>query len=337
MGAVVCLAAILMFGQTIDEKANKLFDDYRQTMTLFDSLRVKVSAEADGAKLVTQLREKLQIIAQTATKYQSEAKTNDAKARLAVIRFQALASTLQPAEQTDAIAIEIATKYRESAGLCPFIEDLTFYKILGQDRYAPFDVLLKQSKNKEVVSSAFLANYFSSTMNDGFDINVYRLLSVNFKDTKAGQRAARIYNLRTTMSLGAPMPELELELLSGYKLKIGSLKGRVVVIDFYGFWSSGSVAEMPEIRDYVSKYSNKIAWIGINTDGWTKAFLTQRLTDLGANWQNCYGGSISGTLPIDLGIVAYPSKIIIDSYGVIRYLPGIRDWRPSLDEALSKT
>ena len=327
---------MLMFGQTVDEKTTKLFDDYRQTMTLFDSLRVSVKADADGAKLITQFREKLQIIAQSATKYEVEAKTGEAKARLAVIRFEALASTLQPAEQTDALATEIVTKYRESAGLCPYIEDLTFYKVLGHDRYAPIDALLKQSKSPEVLASAFLANYFAQTMNDSFDIDSFRKLSLSFKDTKAGKRAARVYDYRTKMSLGAPMPALELELLSGFKLKVGTLLGRVVVIDFYGFWSSGSVAEMPEIKDYVSKYPSKIAWIGVNTDSWTKAYLTQHLKELGANWQSTYAGSVSGTVPMDLGIVAYPSKIIIDSFGVIRYVPGIRDWRGPLEEALSK-
>lgn len=341
MGATFTLAALLMMGQTssggtLTEKTAQLSDDIRQTMTLFDTLKVKVANEKDGLTLVTQLNQKLQMIAQTAAKYQGQSKSEDQKAAFAIIRFEALANCVETTSKVEALATEIATKYRDSSSLCSALENLTFLRYLTQDKYPAFDAILKQSKNDEVVASANLANYFSQTMNDTVDINKFKFLNQAYPKTKAGQRAARIYDYRTKMSLGAPMPELELELLSGYKLKVGSLKGRVVVIDFYGFWSPACIAEMPEIKDYVTKNPTKIAWIGINTDTCTKSYLTSRLKESGANWQNTYAGSVSGQLPMDLGIIAYPSKIIIDSFGVIKYVPAIRDWRTILDEALSR-
>lgn len=341
MGATFYLAALLMMGQTssgssLNEKTAQLSDDIKQTMTLFDTLKLKVANEKDGATLIKQLNQKLQLIAQTAAKYQSETKSEDAKATLAVIRFEALANCVETSSKIETLASEIATKYRDNSALCPSIENLTFLRYLTQEKYPAFDTILKQSKNDEVIASANLANYFAQTMNDTLDINKFKNLSQSYPKTKAGQRAARIYDYRTKMSLGAPMPELELELLNGYKLKVGSLKGRVVVIDFYGFWSPSCIAEMPEIKDYVTKNPTKIAWIGVNTDVCTKSYLTQRLKEGGANWQNTYAGSVSGQLPMDLGIIAYPSKIIIDSYGIIKYVPNIRDWRSILEEALSK-
>jgi thiol-disulfide isomerase/thioredoxin len=342
MGASVCLAALLLLGQatsggsSVDQSA-RLTDDLKQTLTLFETLKSGIKSEKEAQQLVLQLNEKLQLIAQSAAKYQSQTKSEDEKAKLAIVRFEALSSGgVQSATQTDTLAIEIVTKYRESSGICPAVEKLTFIQYVGQERYLPLETILKQSKNPEVVASTLLANYFSQAMSDTADVNKFRELSQTYPKTKAGQRAGRIFEYRTKLSLGAPMPELELELLSGYKLKVGSLKGRVVVIDFWGMWQSACIAEMPEIRNYVAKYPSKIAWIGVNTDSCTKAYLTQKLKDFGANWQNVYAGSATGQVPMDIGIIAYPSKIIIDSFGIVRYVPSIRDWRTVLEEALSK-
>jgi thiol-disulfide isomerase/thioredoxin len=338
MSASICIATLLLLGQgakVVDQSA-VLSDDLKQTLTLFENLKSKVTNEKDGLKLLTQLNEKLTQIAQAAAKAQGAAKTDDARAKLAVVRFQALSSGVQKQVEIETLAGEIATKYRESSALCPFIENLTFFQVLGADRYTAFDDILKKSKNPEVLASANLANYFAKSHADDFDINKFKNLISLYPKTKAGQRASRIYDFRTKMSLGAPMLDLEVELLSGYKLNINSLKGRVVVLDFWGFWCSACAAEMPEIKEYVKRYQSKIAWVGVNTDGYTKAYLTSQLTSLGANWQNSYAGSITGTIPMDLGIVAYPSKIIIDSFGIVRYVPSIRDWRPVLEEALSK-
>jgi thiol-disulfide isomerase/thioredoxin len=341
MSASVCLAALMLLGQSTtgavgDDKVNQLSDDIKQTMTLFESLKTGLKTEQEAKTLVSNLGEKLTIIAQAAEKAQAQAKSDDIKAKLAMVRFEALANGVQTPTQLEVLAGEIATKYKESAGLCPSIEKLTFSQFIGQDKYGVVDAILKQSKNPEVVASAYLANYFSQMMSDSPDINKYKTLSDTYPKTKAGQRAGRIYTYRTKLGLSSPMPDLDLELITGFKFKVSSLLGRVVVLDFWGMWQPACVAEIPEIKKYNALYPSKIAWIGVNTDGCTKGYLTQQLSSMGANWQTVYGGSPTGQLPMDLGIIAYPSKIIIDSFGIVRYVPSIRDWRPVLDEALSK-
>lgn len=337
MSATVCLAAMMLIGQAnVDDKVNQLTDELKQTMTLFETLKTGVKSEQDAKTLLSNLNEKLQQIAAAATKAQAVAKTDDVRAKLAMVRFEALSSGAKNPTETEKLATDIATKYRDATGLCASIERLTFTQYLSQEKYVAVDTILKQSKNPEVVASSYLANYFSQMMSDSADINKYKTLNQTYPKTKAGQRAGRIFDYRTKLSLSAPMPDVELELLSGFKLQANSLKGRVVVIDFWGMWQPACVAEIPDIKKYNTLYQSKIAWIGVNTDGCTKAYLTQQLKNMGANWQNVYAGSPTGQLPMDLGIIAYPSKIIIDSYGIVRYVPSIRDWRPILEEALSK-
>lgn len=341
MGATFCFAALCLLSQTpdkttLEDKIQKLDSDLRQTLTLFDSLRDKVQNASEGQKLLGQLDEKLVSISSTALKYQAQAKTDDQRANIALVRFESLANANQTPQQIETLATEIATKYRESSVLSPALENLVFYKYLTPERYTPFETILKQSKNPEVLASTSLANLFISFINDTGDLNKFKSLGDQYPKTKAGQRASKIFDFRIKLSLGNPMPELDLELVTGFKFKVSSLRTKVVVLDFWGFWNQPSVAQFTEIKDYVSKYSSKLAWVGINTDNWTKPFIMQRIKDSGITWQNVMAGSITGPLPMDMGIINYPSKIIIDAMGVVRYVPSSRDWRQPLEEALAK-
>lgn len=320
----------------LDDKVLALATDLRQSLTLLDSLKAKVANEKDAAKLLTQFSEKMESIGQTADKYLLQAKTDDTKVKLSLIRFEALSNTNRSIQQIETLANDILAKYKESAALCPAIEDLTFYQYLTPDRYSSFDTMLKQSKNEEVLASANLASYFIQFFNDAGDVNKFKILSQKYPKTKAGQRAARIFDYRTKLILGQPMLDLEIELLTGYKLNVNSLKGKVVVVNFWGFWCPACLEEMSEVKDYVSKYPTRLAWVGVNTDNWTSAYVNQRMKDSGITWPNSAAGSPTGRLPMDLGITNYPSKIIIDSFGIVKYLPSSRDWRPVLEEALEK-
>ncbi|MBS1701623.1 MAG: TlpA family protein disulfide reductase [Armatimonadetes bacterium] len=341
MGATICIAALVLAGQTpksqsLDARIEALSNDLLQSLTLFDSLRAKVESEKDARKLVSQFNEKLESIIGTANKYLTQAKTDDEKVRIRVVRFEALASETPPIQKLVDDATDIAAKFKESPALCPAIENLTFYQYLTAANYAAFDTSLKQSKNEEVAASAGLASIFVQFMNDSGDINKFRSLGQQYPKTKAGQRATKVFDYRTKIVLGQPMIDLKLDLLGGSTVSLSSLKGKVVVLNFWGFWSPGCLGEMQEIKDYLAKYPTRLAWIGINTDNWTPAFVTKRIKEMGLTWENVAAGSPTGELPMDFGIVNYPSKIIIDAQGVVQYVPSTRDWRGPLEEALGK-
>ena len=341
MGASVILAAFLIAGQTaspqtFDDKVQKLSDDVKQNLMMLESLKPRVTNELEAKKLVSNFNEQMKSLAATAAKSLDQAKNDDQRVKLSIVRFEALASTDQTPEQIATNANDIATKYKESAALCPYLENLTFAQYLPDDKYAPFDAILKQSKNEEVLASSYLASYFLLTVNDTPDINKFNVLSATYPKTKAGQRAGKVFNYRTKLSLGAPMPDLDLELMNGTKLKVQSMLGRVVVIDFWGFWCSACTGEMSEIKDYITNNPTKLVWVRVNTDPWTKGFLTQRIIESGLKSQNVFAGSTTGHLPMDVGIINYPSKIIIDSFGMVRYVPSVKDWRRVLEDALSK-
>lgn len=341
MGASVFLAAILLAGQTkpqpsFDDRVQTLADNVRTNLTLFDSMKSKIAKEDDAKKLLGQLAEKMGSIASSADKLMPQAKSDEQRIKLAVIRFEALVSTEQNSDKIVSLASDIATKYRESTAFAPVIESMIFPKYLTNEHYAPFDAIVKQSKNNEVIASANLANYFIQTIDDTADINKFRALNLVLPDTMAGKRAGRVYDFRTKLGLGSPFPPLDIELINGSTIKTQNLLGKVVVIDFWGFWCTACVGEMPEIKDYVTKNPNKLVWIGVNTDYVTKAFLAQKIKETGISWRVSYAGSPSGQLLMDIGIITYPSKIIIDSFGIVRYVPAVTDWRRVLDDALNK-
>lgn len=341
MGIIAGLAALALVQQTakpqkLEQKITALSNDLRQTLTLYDSLKVKVANEKDAKKLVSQFFDKLESIAHTAEGYLISAKTDQEKARISIIRFESLANTDRSGAEIEKVALEIANKYKESDALCAPLEDLTFFQYLSTERYGSFDTLIKQTKNPEVMASAQLASCFVQFLTDAGDINKLRTISIQYEKTKAGQRAALSYLLRTKLVLGQPMIDFNLDLMNGSRVSINSLKGKVVVLNFWGFWNDGSQAELNDIKTYVAKYPTRLSWIGINTDNWTTSFLSQRIKDTGITWSNVAAGSPSGIIPMNMGITNYPAKIIIDAQGVVRYLPGPRDWKSVLDEALDK-
>ena len=102
------------------------------------------------------------------------------------------------------------------------------------------------------------------------------------------------------------------------------------MIHFWGFWNLQSMDEVSQLRALEKNYAKDLIIIGVNTDPWTRGFLETKMKEAGINWSNHFASQPSGQIPIDLGIKEYPSKIIIDRQGIVRYLPGMGSWRDVL-------
>jgi thiol-disulfide isomerase/thioredoxin len=65
---------------------------------------------------------------------------------------------------------------------------------------------------------------------------------------------------------GKPAPELSVQWRAGEESNWEKLRGKVVVMDFWGIWCVPCVADMPDLMDIAEKFRDKpVQWLSIHT------------------------------------------------------------------------
>lgn len=132
-------------------------------------------------------------------------------------------------------------------------------------------------------------------------------------------------------------PDFSFTSLQGEHITLDDLKGKVVVLDFWGTWCPPCVESVPELRNLNKKYSKEPSFmlIGISSDGdeatWKEFTEKNRMTwpqyrDRDRKIQNAFN------------VRAYPTYIIIDHEGIVRYQTTGFSWMRAgnLDDAIKK-
>lgn len=96
---------------------------------------------------------------------------------------------------------------------------------------------------------------------DGFDAYLVAL-----RDAERGKRRDRILGDR--IANPGPVPAFDLKDLTGKRVSLDSLKGKVVVVNYWGIWCGWCVAELPEYQKLFEKYANDadVAILTIDND-----------------------------------------------------------------------
>ena len=135
---------------------------------------------------------------------------------------------------------------------------------------------------------------------------------------------------------GSEATDFTLMDINGKPLSLSSLRGKWVVIDFWGSWCVWCIKGMPKMKEYYAKYQDKLEILGVDcndtVEKWKGAVAKHELP-----WLHVYWDKEKGDNPLELYHVDnFPTKIIIDPEGkvakvVVGESPGFYDF---LDKVL---
>lgn len=110
-------------------------------------------------------------------------------------------------------------------------------------------------------------------------------------------------------------PDFTLNDINGKSLTLSSLRGKYVILDFWGSWCPWCIKGFPMMKEYYAKYEGKFEILGIDC-GDTQHKWKNAVKEYELPWLHVYNPKSSSVLA-DYGIEGFPTKIIIDPEGEI--------------------
>ena len=116
---------------------------------------------------------------------------------------------------------------------------------------------------------------------------------------------------------GEAAPDFTLKDTAGKEFTLSSLRGKWVVIDFWGSWCRWCIKGFPEMKKYYAAHKSKLEIVGVDC-GDTEATWQNAVKYYSLPWINVYEpGTDAAALPARYGVQGFPTKVIVDPKGVI--------------------
>lgn len=140
-------------------------------------------------------------------------------------------------------------------------------------------------------------------------------LSASMKKREERQKA--IEEARKNVAEGKPAPDFTLNDLEGKPLSLSSLKGKYVVLDFWGSWCGWCIKGIPHMKEYYKKYNGKLEILGIAC-GDTEKEWKDAVKEHSIPWLNVINDEEGGKdVSSAYAVTGYPTKVVVDPQGNI--------------------
>lgn len=168
-------------------------------------------------------------------------------------------------------------------------------------------LLAQSSLDLEVVDS--LLGLISEDARKGVLQPLYEDIRIKCDKEKVRRGASLI------VKEGALAPTFTLKNIGGKDFSLASLKGKYVVLDFWGSWCSWCIKGLPDLKKSYAKYKDKVEFVGVacndTEEKWRKA-----VKEYDIPWINVR--NVGDTdVAVMYGISGYPTKFLIDREGYI--------------------
>ena len=119
--------------------------------------------------------------------------------------------------------------------------------------------------------------------------------------------------------------------------ELAKLKGKYVILYFWGSWCGPCISGIPKMKEYYNKQNDKLEFVGIACNdkkaSWEKAIREYQL-----NWIHILNDQSINNISALYGVYVYPTKFIIDKEGKIigKFVGENVDFYEMLDEIMQK-
>jgi peroxiredoxin len=171
--------------------------------------------------------------------------------------------------------------------------------------------------DQEEFATSFSDNFAASALAAGeFEVarSIYQTLLERFPDSQ-GVREKVVRELDRLKKVGKPAPAFEVQELAGKTLRLDSLKGRYVLVDFWATWCAPCVAELPRLQEAYRKHHEAgLEIIGVSLDETTTA-VTDFVKVRKLPWFQVHNGTAGVDLVEAFGVSAIPASYLISPEG----------------------
>lgn len=179
-------------------------------------------------------------------------------------------------------------------------------KFIKENPNAPAAVYAVSNLIKDIDANVAL---ISSEVKNG---PASKMLQINIAQAKHN---AEMAEKRKNVADGMMAPDFTLNDINGKPLALSSLRGKYVILDFWGSWCIWCIRGIPMMKQYYDKYKGKLEILGIDCndteDKWKAA-----VNQYGIPWLHVYNPRSSDLLQT-YAIEGFPTKIVIDPEGKI--------------------
>ena len=128
------------------------------------------------------------------------------------------------------------------------------------------------------------------------------------------EQAAREVVKNDTITIGSQVPELGLKDLHGHVLELKSLRGKYVVLDFWGSWCTWCIKGFPKLKEYYAKYKDRLEIVGIDCNDTAEKWATA-VKKHNVPWLHVR--SEDEIAEQKFRVQGYPYKVLISPEGIV--------------------
>lgn len=171
-------------------------------------------------------------------------------------------------------------------------------------------------ENTENIVGAFVFSNFLQIDSYSKLDSIYKLFSPELYASDYLIRIKQKLDALSRIQIGEPFPPFSITTNQGKNLELTNLKGKYVVLDFWGTWCAPCIKGIPKMKEYYSKYQDRVEFIGIacndSSEKWRAA-----IEKYGLSWPQVFNGSGNDDLKVRYNVETFPTKMIIDPTGVL--------------------